>query len=80
MNQLIPQRNDRSSRWPYLPPSDSRITSPNQRTIMYSSRMKPAPIDTQPARLPFITNTPPIAIRKRAVDPMIGQGIGCGTA
>src|SRR5439155_17646223 len=34
MNQLMPQRNERSSHAPYLPPSDSRITSPNQRTIM----------------------------------------------
>ena len=34
MKKLIPQRNDTSSQRPYLPPSDSRITSPNQRTIM----------------------------------------------
>src|SRR5580765_7643444 len=34
MNQLMPQRNDRSSQRPYLPPSDSLITSPNQRVIM----------------------------------------------
>src|SRR5712671_3383709 len=34
MNQLIPQRNDKSSQRPYLPASDSLITSPNQRTIM----------------------------------------------
>src|SRR4051812_17052112 len=34
MKKLIPQRNERSSQRPYLPPSDSRITSPNQRTIM----------------------------------------------
>src|SRR4051812_8775279 len=34
MNQLIPQRNDKSSQRPYVPASDSRITSPNQRTIM----------------------------------------------
>src|SRR5687767_2705151 len=29
MNQLIPQRNEASSQWPYLPASDSLITSPN---------------------------------------------------
>ena len=34
MKKLIPQRNDTSSQRPYFPPSDSRITSPNQRTIM----------------------------------------------
>src|SRR5262245_9661982 len=34
MKKLIPQRNDTSSQRWYLPASDSRITSPNQRTIM----------------------------------------------
>src|SRR5258706_371337 len=34
MNQFMPQGNDRSSEPPYLPASDSRITSPNQRNIM----------------------------------------------
>src|SRR5438309_9555045 len=34
MNELMPQRNERSSQAPYLPPSDSRITSPNHLTIM----------------------------------------------
>ena len=34
MKKLIPQRNETSSQRLYLPPSDSRITSPNQRTIM----------------------------------------------
>jgi hypothetical protein len=34
MNRLMPQRNDTSSQPPYLPPSDSAMTSPNQRTIM----------------------------------------------
>src|SRR5258707_5794642 len=31
------QRNETSSQRPYLPPSDSRITSPNQRTSMKRS-------------------------------------------
>src|SRR5437588_12493753 len=48
MNQLMPQRNDTSSQRPYLPPSDSRITSPNQRTIRQTSQRNPAPMDTQP--------------------------------
>src|SRR5687767_3960986 len=34
MKKLIPQRNDTSSQRPYLPPSLSAITAPNQRTIM----------------------------------------------
>src|SRR5204862_1449361 len=34
MKKLMPQRNERSSQAPYLPASDSLITSPNQRTIM----------------------------------------------
>src|SRR4051812_25421491 len=34
MKKLMPQRKDMSSQRPYVPPSDSRITSPNQRTIM----------------------------------------------
>src|SRR5262245_18146493 len=34
MKKLMPQRNETSSQRPYLPPSDSAITSPNQRTIM----------------------------------------------
>src|SRR2546423_4229221 len=80
MNQLIPQRNERSSQAPYLPPSDSRITSPNQRTIMKSSSMKPAAIDTQPPERPLNTKIAPSAIRNSASAPMIGQGIGAGTA
>src|SRR5262245_1796795 len=34
MKKLMPQRKETSSQRPYLPPSDSRITSPNQRNIM----------------------------------------------
>src|ERR1051325_9305360 len=41
MNQLMPQRNEASSQRPYLPPSDSRITSPNQRVIMKTSSITP---------------------------------------
>ncbi len=80
MNQLMPQRNERSSRPPYFPPSDSRITSPNQRNIMYSSNMEPRAIPTQPPLASFITNTPPSAMQNSAAEPMIGHGIGCGTA
>src|SRR3990170_6168331 len=79
MNQLIPQRNDTSSQLPYLPPSDSRITSPNQRNSMYSRTTTPSASDIQPALAPFITKTPPRIIRNSAVEPMIGHGIGCGT-
>ena len=80
MKKLIPQRNERSSQAPYLPPSDSRITSPNQRTIMKASSITPAAIDTQPPARSLNTNTAPSAIRKSAVAPMIGHGIGAGTA
>src|SRR6185436_8415596 len=69
MNQLMPQRNDRSSQAPYLPPSDSRITSPNQRNIIYSSSVKPAAMPTQPPLEAFITNTPPSAMLKSAAEP-----------
>src|SRR6266581_727900 len=79
MNQPIPQRNDSSSQTPYLPPSDSRITSPNQRNIMYSRSMKPSASPTQPPLDEFITNTAPSAMRNSAAEPMIGHGIGCGT-
>src|SRR6185436_9834867 len=80
MNQLMPQRKDRSSQAPYLPPSDSRITSPNQRNIINASRQAPMVIETQPPIRPSKTNTAPSAIRKSAPAPMIGQGIGAGTA
>src|SRR5579862_2583187 len=80
MNQLIPQRNDRSSQPPYLPPSDSRMTSPNQRNIMYTSSMTPPAIATQPPLETFMTNTAPSAMQNSAVEPMIGHGIGWGTA
>src|SRR5687768_6933687 len=79
MKKLIPQRNDTSSQRPYLPPSDSVITSPNQRTIMYSSSMNPAATETQPPVMPFMAKTPPSAMRKSDAEPMIGQAIGAGT-
>ena len=34
---------------------------------------------TQPPLEPFITNTPPSAMQNSENEPMIGQGIGCGT-
>ncbi len=80
MNQLIPQRKDMSSQAPYLPPSDSRMMSPNQRTIMKMRTIRPVAIPTQPGVWPLNRNTAPSAMRKSAVEPMIGQGIGCGTA
>ncbi len=33
----------------------------------------------QPPVLPFITNTPPRIRQNSENEPMIGQGIGCGT-
>jgi hypothetical protein len=33
----------------------------------------------QPAVAPLNRNTAPIAIMNSALEPMIGQGIGCGT-
>ena len=42
--------------------------------------MKPAAMLIQPARMPFIVNTPPSAIMNSEAEPMIGQAIGCGTA
>jgi hypothetical protein len=44
------------------------------------SSRKPAPIDAQPPSMPLKTNTAPSAIRNSDVEPMIGQGIGAGTA
>src|SRR5258706_14670217 len=79
MNQLMPQRKERSSQPPYLPASDSRITSPNQRNIMYSRTIRPSAMPIQPPLAPFITNTPPKARQNSENEPMIGQGIGCGT-
>jgi hypothetical protein len=34
MNQLIPQRNETSTRFEYIPPSDSPMTWPNQPNNM----------------------------------------------
>ena len=42
--------------------------------------MNPAAIDTQPPARPLNTNTAPSAMRKSALAPMIGQGMGAGTA
>ena len=80
MNQPIPQRKDRSSQVPYLPPSDSLITAPNQRYIMYSRIMKPSAIEIHPPPEPLNTKVAPTAMRNSAADPMIGHGIGCGTS
>jgi hypothetical protein len=42
--------------------------------------MKPAAIDTQPPPCPLIANTVPSAMQNSAIRPMMGQGMGCGTA
>ncbi len=42
--------------------------------------MTPAAIETQPPSVPLNTKTAPSAIKKSAAAPMIGHGIGAGTA
>ncbi len=42
--------------------------------------MKPKAIETQPPLPSLNTNTAPSAMQNSEIEPMIGQGIGCGTA
>src|SRR3970282_1177681 len=79
MNQLMPQRKETSSQAWYLPPSDSAMTWPNQRSIVYSRSSKPAATPTQPPEEAFITNAPPSIIRNSDIEPSTGQTMGCGT-
>jgi hypothetical protein len=41
--------------------------------------MNPAAMPIHPARMSLNTNTAPSAIMKSDAEPMMGQGIGCGT-
>ena len=78
MNQLIPQRNERSTFLEYRLVSDSWITSPNQRKSMYRMMTTPRATEIQPARMSLNAKIAPRTMQYRPTDPMIGHAIGWG--
>ncbi len=79
MNQLIPQRNERSTFVLYSRCSDSPITVPNQPNIIVSSTAAPTSTSHGPIAYALNQAAAPPAISSSAHEPVIGQYDGCGT-
>ena len=78
MNQLIPQRKEVSTCLPYLPPSDSRITVPNQPNIMYIRTAKPNATTHRPGATSLTHIAAPPPRHSNASEPKIGKYDGSG--
>src|SRR6476620_2396159 len=79
MNQLMLQRNYRSTCRLYRRPSDSPMTVPNHPNSMTSSTQNPPSTTQGPAGYWLNQNAAPVPISSSAHEPRIGQCDGCGT-
>src|SRR3954466_3523000 len=79
MNQLMLQRNDSSTLWPYWPPSLSRIESRNHWNSTPNSHSMPTASEIAPQPWPLIHWDAPRITKNRPSDARAGCREGCGT-
>jgi hypothetical protein len=79
MNQLMLHRYDASTFFPYIPPSDSEIESPNQCHSVKSSQSSPKTNVNGAHDSPLTHDASDTIAINRPVAAMIGCFEGCGT-
>src|SRR3569832_785479 len=79
MNQLMLQRNERSTLWPYWPPSLSRMASRNHWKRMVNSHSRPKNRRYSPQPLPLIQLAAPKMTQSSPNEAIAGWREGWGT-